>query len=84
MTKDGHRKLRASLVFASDGILEDVFFMAGSDREETILRQAMAPVLKVMEGRRQIKCALMWGFNHRIMPKRVTQWIFDFFRLRSA
>lgn len=83
MTGTG-RKLRATLTFTPAGDLEGVFFMAGNDHEEAILRQAVAPALKAIERRRQIKRALVWCFNHGLLPQKVTQGIFDFFRLKTA
>lgn len=80
---DQHR-LRATFTFTPAGDLEDVFLIAESEQGEAILRKAIAPALKVLEWRRQIKRALLWIFNRGLLPQRVTQGLFDFFRLRNV
>ncbi len=78
------QRLTATLTFTPAGDLEDVFLAAGSDREEAILRKAIGPALAVLRWRRQMKRALLWTFNHRLLPQRVTQRLYDLFQLRNV
>jgi len=84
MNRTGQDRLSVILTFTPDGSLELVFFLAGSDQEEAILRTAVAPALKAIERKTTFKGMLLWAFNHGLLTHSFTQRIYDFFRLRSA
>lgn len=78
MTADGQGRLRATLTFSLDGTLESVFLLAGADQEETILRQALRPVLKQIERRQKMKDSVRGAGPHgmtRAAFKRRLFWL---------
>jgi hypothetical protein len=78
------RRLHVTLTFTPAGDFDEALVIAMNDREEAILKKAIRPALAVLQWRRQIKRSLVWCFNHRILPKRITQGLFDLFGLRSV
>jgi len=61
--------LKVVLSFTPSGNLEEVSLLAGNDREETFLREAIKPALK--------------AYCRGLTPKETAQWIFDLLRMRS-
>lgn len=81
--------LRAILEFSRKGDLQKVSLLTMNEEDELLLWKHLKPGLKAYHGRarrrrRALKRTLVWAYNHQLLPQKVTQGLFDLFRLKAV